>query len=338
MAKTSVYFFKVTHGMNDRGIADGIKALFKEAKFKRNVPKDALTAIKTHFGEKGNKGFIPPLHVRAVVECVEGCGAKAFVTETNTLYVGSRSNSYDHLMTAAGHGFTHESLGAPLIIADGLRGQNRASVEVRGEYVKEAHLAPDIVHADALIVLSHLTGHMLTGFACAIKNISMGCATRGGKLAMHADVKPSMDPDKCTGCGTCADWCPADAITIAGEHAVIDHETCIGCGECVAVCRTGAVKISWTGSHMQEKMAEYALAAASTKKNRLVCINFLTYITKNCNCIGDAEAPEIKDIGIMASTDPVAGMRRRSGWGVQNIKSWKSEQELQVTGSRLQVQ
>jgi uncharacterized Fe-S center protein len=40
------------------------------------------------------------------------------------LYRGSRSNAVDHLKNAAMNGFSLVSCGAPVIIADGLRGND----------------------------------------------------------------------------------------------------------------------------------------------------------------------------------------------------------------------
>ncbi len=46
-----------------------------------------------------------------------------------------------------------------------------------------------------------------------------------------------IDPDKCTGCGTCRKQCPADAID--GDKKIIhiiDQEKCTRCGTCFEVC------------------------------------------------------------------------------------------------------
>jgi len=51
-------------------------------------------------------------------------------------------------------------------------------------------------------------------------------------------------PEKCPGCGLCARYCPAEAIT--GERKkpyIIDKEKCIHCGLCMSVCRLGAISV-----------------------------------------------------------------------------------------------
>ncbi len=67
---------------------------------------------------------------RQVVEKSRAAGAKPFITDTNTLYSGSRHNAVDHLTTAIEHGFDYSVVRAPLIISDGLRSQNAVDVEI----------------------------------------------------------------------------------------------------------------------------------------------------------------------------------------------------------------
>ncbi len=49
-----------------------------------------------------------------------------------------------------------------------------------------------------------------------------------------------VDSGKCTGCGICADVCPAGAIEV-NEHAVINAEACTGCAACVSECPNEAI-------------------------------------------------------------------------------------------------
>jgi ferredoxin len=50
-----------------------------------------------------------------------------------------------------------------------------------------------------------------------------------------------IDKEKCTGCGTCVDECPAAAITIENEKAKVDQELCVDCGSCVDICPSEAI-------------------------------------------------------------------------------------------------
>lgn len=287
------------------------------------IKKGDLIGVKTSFGEKGSIGYLKPPIVGAAVEFIKAVGGKPFVVETNTLYVGQRSNAIDHIQHAYNHGFTPEAIGAPIIIADGLRGENDYSMPLKplnspfgkgGQrgisekmLTKTAFIAGAAKAASGFIFLSHVTGHMMTGLGATLKNIGMGLASRGGKLAMHSGVIPKIVTDKCQACGLCAEFCPAGAITIK-DYSIIDAGKCIGCGECLAVCPHGAVKISWDENteNLQKKVAEYCLAVLKGKEKKTVFLNFLIHVTEQCDCMDKAYPPAFEDIGILASRDPVA--------------------------------
>ncbi len=272
------------------------------------VDEKDFVAIKLHFGEKGNTAFIRPIFVRVVVDVVEKLGGKPFLTDTNTLYVGTRSDAVSHIRTAIENGFAFPVVNAPIIIADGLRGDSSYPVEVNGEHVKVAEIAHDIYFSDSLIAFTHFKAHELSGFGGAIKNIGMGCASRAGKLFQHSNVSPRINSKKCTGCGSCRKWCSQNAIVIEDKKARIDEEKCIGCGECIISCPRGAIEIRWNEEVpiFQKKMTEYALAAIKNKNGKVFCINFITNVSPACDCYSFSDYPIVPDIGILASKDPVA--------------------------------
>ena len=95
-------------------------------------------------------------------------------------------------------------------------------------------------------------------------------------------------------------------MTAAGAR--INQETCIGCGECLAVCKFSAIRHSWEVDTdvMQQNMAEHALGAVIDKVGKVFYFNVLVNMTKECDCMGEAQHKCMSDIGIMASSDPVA--------------------------------
>jgi uncharacterized protein len=272
------------------------------------IPDRSLVAIKLHFGEKGNTAFIRPLLVRRVVDHIRSLGGRPFLTDANTLYSGSRGNSVSHLETAVENGFAYSVVNAPLIIADGMRGASCVEVEINQETIGTAYIGREIAASDVLISLAHFKGHELSGFGGTIKNLGMGCASRRGKMAQHADLSPKVKAKKCIGCGECAAHCAQSAIAMEEEKARIHPESCVGCGECILVCPNGAISVRWNADvpRFQKKMAEYTLAVLAGKEERAVFVNVLTQISPACDCHGYNDAPIVQDLGFMASRDPVA--------------------------------
>jgi uncharacterized Fe-S center protein len=289
-------------------LAEKTKRIFIALGLEDTIKKDSFVGIKIHFGEKGNTGYIKPPWLKHLIERLKKKKAKIFLTDTNTLYLGNRSNAVEHLQLAGQHGFSSEALGIPLVIADGLIGRESGEVEVNLRHIKSAKIAGTFFHTDVLLCLSHFTGHILSGFGAAIKNLGMGCASRAGKLEQHSDVHPWVNAKVCTNCSICQEYCPADAIEQMDGSARIIDEKCIGCGECLVVCNDGAIKMRWDGDtlRVQEKMAEYALAVLKSLKKKAGFINYLVRITKDCDCMSKNGKVIAADLGILASLDPIA--------------------------------
>jgi uncharacterized Fe-S center protein len=305
--KSPVYFASLRAYSDHESTTAKVQRLFDKAGFAGLIAPQDKTAIKLHFGEKGNDGFISPVYVRQVVEKVKECKGMPFLTDTNTLYLGSRSNAVEHIGTAILHGFDYAVAGAPVIIADGLNGKNIQKVTIRKKHFEEVSIAGDIAAADSLIVLSHFKGHIVSGFGGAIKNLAMGCAPPEGKRAQH-NARPFTISEKCTGCAACMKVCPKDAISVVKKKSVISQDLCIGCFECMHVCPEQAIDIDWETEipEFMERMVEYAYGAVSGKENKAGYMNFLIRITPDCDCFPFSDAPIVPDIGILASKDPVA--------------------------------
>lgn len=304
---SKVYFIRTKDGESDESLAEKAMRLYAKAGYAKQLEKGRLVGIKQHFGEKGGTGWLRPPIAKRFVEAVTRAKAKPFLTDTTTLYKGHRGTAVDYLNLCAEHGFTHEALGCPVIMADGLVGASQVFVKIDGKHYPRVPIAADAYHTHAFIVLTHVTGHLAGGMGASIKNVGMGLSSRAGKLSQHHGDIPLVDPKKCTACGRCAELCPGDAITVE-EHAAIAREKCIGCGECLAVCPFGAVVFHWneTSERLCEKMVEHALAVKLTHEGRLCHFNFMVHVTRECDCFGLKQDAECPDVGIVASDDMVA--------------------------------
>ncbi len=52
-----------------------------------------------------------------------------------------------------------------------------------------------------------------------------------------------VDKEKCTGCETCVEECPSEAISMVEEKASIDADSCVDCGVCVDACPAEAISM-----------------------------------------------------------------------------------------------
>ncbi len=50
-----------------------------------------------------------------------------------------------------------------------------------------------------------------------------------------------VNEDDCTGCGTCVDACPVEAIKLNDDLAHIDPDTCTECEACIEACPLEAI-------------------------------------------------------------------------------------------------
>ena len=305
---TPVFFAPASDEESHESLARKAENVFMKIGLNKHIEKDSFVAIKIHFGEKGNNGYIKPPWLLGIIDRIKEKTSRAFMTDTNTLYLGRRSNSVDHLLLAKEHGFSLDALGIPVIIADGLIGRSGDEIQINLPWVKSAKVASVFLNTDVLLCASHFTGHIQTGFGAALKNLGMGCASRAGKLEQHSDVHPWVNSKLCKNCSICQDYCPEEAIIQKDGSSYIIEDKCIGCGECLVVCTTGAVKMRWDSDavRVQEKMSEYAYSVYSIFKGKIGFINFLIKITKDCDCMSQKESKIVEDIGILASVDPVA--------------------------------
>ncbi len=306
--KSKVYFIRLQNAEKIQAVADKLKRLLEESRVLNFIQPNSKVAVKMHFGEEGNTGFVKPEYLRVICDQVSAQKATVFISDTNTLYRGRRTNSADHLALAREHGFTLSVTGSEIIIPDDTKKENVIEVLINQKFIKAAKLARLFVEADALLGVSHFKGHIMTGFGGALKNIGMGCAAREGKLQQHSEVSPIVYQEKCTGCAECEKACPVNAITIQNKKSVINADKCIGCATCIAVCPSLAIDVPWGSgaSTIQEKMIEYASAVLKNKKGKMGFLNFAIKITKECDCLAKDDPRIVPDIGILASTDPVS--------------------------------
>ncbi len=138
--KSKVYFIPVEEADKSALVVEKLKKLLSESKVLDFLSKDDKAAVKIHFGEEGNTGFVKPEYVKIICAAALGKGAKVFLADTNTLYKGRRTNSKDHLIIAAEHGFTKNNTGAEIVIPDDTSKENIIDLEINQKLIKTAKL------------------------------------------------------------------------------------------------------------------------------------------------------------------------------------------------------
>ena len=305
--KPDVYLIEIPDNSIEKRGSSLIKLLEEIDPFK-DYKEDEFIPIKITIGDSQCTYNIRPELVKIIVSRIKEKHAKPFLFDTNVIYKGERQNAVQHLTLAQNKGFSHSKIGCPFIIADGLLGQDGKICEINSDYIKKIKIPSFIGYIDNLLALSHATGHILSGYAGAIKNVSMGMVSKPTKQAQHSSIKPSIIEKKCASCGCCIQICPVSAISFRPIKAAIDQSKCIGCGECLCACKFDAIFINWSEGHsiFAKRMVDTSQFILSKFKNKFF-ITFAFDITKECDCISTKDEKVFtKDIGILASSDPLA--------------------------------
>jgi hypothetical protein len=310
----TVYFgsARVRKWKYDESLPGKLDRLLRALDLTRHVSPGEWVAVKTHFGSEGAHRIVRPVFLRRVVEALRLAGAKPFVTDT------VRIKGLDYLDVANHNGINHLSVGAPVVLADGLYGHDSIMVEA-GDILGQVAVASVIHDVPAMVVVSHAKGHIQAGYAGAIKNLAMGgvssahrtCGWKCGRGAMHAigEGRIHWDAESCELCLQCAEVCPLECIEFRdGREFVYNDERCWRCGRCARVCPSGSVRIEGqVPDAFLRSLAEAAAAVLSTfQPGKVVYANFLTEVQPECDCMPGADVPVVQDQGILVSDDPVA--------------------------------
>ena len=160
-----VYF---TSDISPAGLAAVYEALGKKAEGE-NV------AVKLHTGEGTESNYLRPELIGDFVQEID-----ATIVESNTAFGGRRANSAMHYQLAEERGFTAI---APVVILD-----DTGTMELpvtNGKHLKSDLVGTHFADFDFYVILSHFKGHVNGGFGGAIKNMSVGIASSGGKNRIH---------------------------------------------------------------------------------------------------------------------------------------------------------
>ena len=320
--KSDVYFFTARTFSHKQSLAmfKGPLVLEKIG-FNNKVQKSDSVVIKTHFGALENVRYLRPSYIRFLCDYVKDLGAIPSVAEScgwgvpeaftgiHTEFSG-RSGEEEYLETAKMHGFTNETMGAELLMLDGKVGTDIVRQSVNGKRFKEVLVAGRMKEFDHMIMATHFKGHAGAGFGGALKNLGIGCVSKGGKVQAHMGKKFEFDFNApISDYEDCLKICPTNALREGPDGKLIrDKEKCRYCYMCKSVCKNNVID---TGSSTDEEfitqMIDNAVGVVDYfGKDKIFYLNYVIDVTWQCDCTGGSDIPFVSDIGILSSLDPVA--------------------------------
>ncbi|MGV8140981.1 MAG: DUF362 domain-containing protein [Candidatus Woesearchaeota archaeon] len=245
-------------------------------------------AVKIHFGEGRNATALTNKDIIPIVELLESMGFDYFLYDSSVTYGGPRSNPTTHKELAKAKGFKNVELGDEY-------------VDVKGKHLIY-QVCKKLADADAVLVITHVKGHVCSGFGGAIKNLGMGALTKKTKNDIHTGGEPIFNSN-CVKCGACVKMCPINGLELKDSepHPIIN--TCYGCSNCFYVCPHKAITVKT--APFDELLAEGANAAQS-KFKKFYYISAIKNITKFCDCMSNAGSIIGVDAGWLMSPDGVA--------------------------------
>lgn len=204
--------------------------------------------VKISTGEPGGHHYLQPQLIKDLVAHVNGT-----IVECNTAYGGRRGTLAEHMKVAEEHGFT------AIADVDIMDGAGTFDIPVRaGTRLTRDNVGAHFPNYASFLVLSHFKGHAMGGFGGALKNLSIGFASRAGKLLIHSAGR------------TDSGWLADDQ------------------------------------DGFLEAMAEAAKAVCDQRPGAMAYVNVMNNLSVDCDCDSSPAAPTMKDIGVLASLDPVA--------------------------------
>lgn len=136
--------------------------------------------VKLHSGEKGNQNYLRPEFMKELIDKVGG-----IVIECNTAYDGARNTTEKHKELMKEHEWNKYY---KVDIMDS-EGDTTLDTYQNGKIIKKDYVGKHINNYDSILVLSHFKGHPMGGFGGALKQLSIGFASSGGKAYIHTAGK-----------------------------------------------------------------------------------------------------------------------------------------------------
>jgi uncharacterized Fe-S center protein len=310
LTEAEVYFASATSYFPWQNMRISLERLFELLDVREWISKETFTRPGIRFltGDAASTRYLRPVLVRTMVDEFLKLRAIPIVIDSLSLWKGGEH--YD----AAGwsykcrqHGFSMESLGTEIFLAEGYTGMDsKTFMNKNANKIRVLEVGATITYCQLLMMLTHVTGDPFVGFYGAIADMALGCTAKKGKMRIFEDFQPRVTMEKCDMCGLCERVCEWNAIKI-NDTVSINPNKCVGCGKCIVKCPQLALEVSPEQVlDLQTKIADAASFVIKAMDGKLVYYNFVIDVTPNPDIDSNSGIPFIPDLGILASRDPVA--------------------------------
>jgi len=291
-----------------KSYSEKIGLLLSVPEFAAMIPQGKrVTFIKANYSQVGYTRYIRPVVMRSVVEKVTELGGFPALTDTSGFFPKGQVKGDKWLAAAEVMGYSVDSLGCDRFLANGYEGDDGEFISTGGSELGGIEVSRAIREADCIVMVSQVAAHPQAGMFGALVNLGIECMNNSGKARVYQDLKPDWHKENCQSCGICIDACQWQALTHAEGIFSYDEARCSGCGTCLVICPNKGRQLKY--DHLmafQRRVAESAAAIVKTLNKKVIYLNFLTDIVPQYYRFAWADVPFVPDIGILASTDPVA--------------------------------
>lgn len=271
------------------------------------IPETSL-AIKFNLSEIGYSHYLPPVIFTTLFEKARERGAKPTLTDSGSIFKGSRFNGYEWTESALLQGFSAgESFHNQLLQSGGYTNEEGNFWPAEGKHLAGIDIGSLLTDTSNLVVVSHVTAHPLLGLSAAVANLGLGFLTATGRQRLHGFIEIAYAADACDHCGECLSFCPTGAMSGQPGQVAFDARICNQCLGCLVACPHDAVHVDQKQIPVyQECVAEAAHTVLNKLRGKAFFINFLQSVTPQPDDYPYSDIPFIPDLGIIASEDPVA--------------------------------
>ncbi len=250
--------------------------------------------VKLHFGEPGNPHTFTPNFVKIFVKALQNAGTDPFLFDSPVVYGGPRNTVEEYEEVLREKSFDEESTGCPAVISNETRTFPGEKMDYR--------ICTELTDCDSQLILTHLKGHLTTGFGGALKNIGMGGMGKKTKGLIHEGGEPEY-LGGCTMCEACKENCPTDHIRYEDDRPRFDVSFCCGCSNCSYVCEDGALapKVDYF-----DELLVKGVSIALEEYSNPYFVNCLINMAERCDCDPSPGPILYEDSGIVMGDDIVA--------------------------------